>query len=167
MAFGDKYTRRDSLGSELRYGSVGIGEEEIGKFPFDAFTFLNPRSNDNPDLYLNGSWYWKRENDSEWTEVSTFTNSWVNYGGDFFNASYIQDPGGFVHLRGVIKSGSVGSSAFTLPTGYRPTSSNGLFVVISNDSVGRVDIDTDGNVIPKSPSNNAYVSLEGIVFCVY
>ncbi len=93
-----------------------------------------------------------------------FTNGWGNYGAPYSNAGYVKDPTGWVRLTGVIKSGTLGSSAFTLAPGYRPAVAPGPFAVISNGALGRVDIGTDGTVTPQSPASNASVSLEGIVF---
>jgi len=93
-----------------------------------------------------------------------FANSWVNWGAPNFSAGFWKDPFGFVHLQGVIKSGTVGSSAFTLPPGYRPSATAGPFAVISNGAVGRVDVGADGTVTPITPSNNTYVSLHGVFF---
>lgn len=92
-----------------------------------------------------------------------FANAWVAFGGTDQVPAFWRDPFGWVHLRGVAKNGTVGSSLGTLPPGFRPPA-NERFVVISNDAVGRVDVEPDGDVIPKSPSNNTYVSLSGIRF---
>lgn len=97
------------------------------------------------------------------TGNAAFANSWANYGSGWGEASYWKDPLGFVHLRGLIKSGTVGSHAFTLPPGFRPIT-NETYPTISNGAVGRVDVLTDGQVEPVSPSNNTYVSLAGIYF---
>lgn len=98
------------------------------------------------------------------TGQPAFTNSWTHYGAPYSKAAFIKLPDGFVELTGVIKSGTVGSSAFTLPPGYRPPVAPGPFAVISNAGLGRVDIGTDGTVTPQSPSSNLSVSLEGIRF---
>lgn len=95
--------------------------------------------------------------------VTAFTNSWVNYGQTWKSAAYWKDPFGIVHLEGLIKSGSVGSAAFTLPLGYRP-SADCLFGIISNSAIGRVDVNSSGGVVPLSPSNNTWVQLDGINF---
>jgi len=92
-----------------------------------------------------------------------FEHSWVNFDAGWQVAGYWRDPLGWVHLRGLVKSGTVGSSAFTLPPGFRPKLSE-PFAVISNGAVGRVDVQSDGQVIPQLPSNNAYVSLSNIRF---
>lgn len=93
-----------------------------------------------------------------------FTASWVNYGAPYSKAAYFKDPAGYVHLTGVIKSGTVGSSAFALPPGYRPAVAPGPFASVSNGAFGRVDVGTDGTVTPQSPSSNLSVSLDGIIF---
>jgi hypothetical protein len=98
-----------------------------------------------------------------WIAISSFGNSWVNYGAPHGDAAYCKDGHGFVHLRGVIKDGTVGSSAFTLPSDFRPASQI-LQGAISNGAIGRVDIGTDGTVSPLLPSNNTWVSLDGIAF---
>lgn len=92
-----------------------------------------------------------------------FENSWVNFAGGWGDAAFWRDPFGVVHLRGLIKAGTVGQSAFTLPPGFRPAV-NETFATISNGAVGRVDVTTDGKVAPMSPSNNTYVSLSGLTF---
>lgn len=102
--------------------------------------------------------------DASWTDVSTFTNSWVNYGiGTFPPARYRKDGQGFVHLGGVIKSGTMGSSAFTLPAGYRPSHTNHPFAIASNGAFGRVNVKSDGTVVPADGSN-IWFALEGVVF---
>lgn len=92
-----------------------------------------------------------------------FANAWVNFGSNWQVAAFWRDPLGWVHLRGIIKSGTVGSTAFTLPPGYRPPLSE-TFVVRSNATTGGVDVLADGQVQPVTPSNNTYVSLSGISF---
>ena len=96
-----------------------------------------------------------------WTNVSSFSNSWVNYDTSAV-ARYSKDPWGFVRLEGRIKSGTVTSAAFTLPVGYRPTAQRG-FAVDSNAAYGRVLIGTDGTVTPSVGSNVSFF-LDGIVF---
>lgn len=93
-----------------------------------------------------------------------FASGWTNYGSPYSKAAFVKRPDGFIQLTGVIKSGTVGSAAFTLPPGYRPAVAPGPYAVMSNGGLGRVDIGTDGTVTPISPSSNLSVSLEGISF---
>lgn len=93
----------------------------------------------------------------------TLTSGWVNYGG-YNDAGFFKDRMGIVHLRGLVRAGTTGNDAtiFTLPAGYRPAARE-LHVVQSLDAVGRVDITTDGRVIPYGVSPG-WVSLDGITF---
>lgn len=98
--------------------------------------------------------------DTAWT-APTFTNSWV----DFATGT---GPTGFrligtrVVLRGGIKSGTIAASAFTLPSGYRPTAQCN-FIVDSNAAVGVIQINSTGTVLPNTGSN-VYFMLDGISF---
>lgn len=91
-----------------------------------------------------------------WTAVS-FTNSWVNFHAAYSPAEYIKDSMGFVHLQGLIKNGTVGQSAFTLPVGIRPPL-NMIFPAIMNFVPQRVDVNSDGTVKPQS-GNNAHCTV--------
>jgi hypothetical protein len=98
------------------------------------------------------------------TGESPFQNAWVSFGAPYHPPAYWKDPLGFVHLRGVLKSGVVGSPAFTLPPGFRPPSTVGPLVVLSNNAVGRLDIGADGTVTPVAPSVNTWVNIDNIHF---
>lgn len=104
----------------------------------------------------------ERETTPNWVAV-THENSWADYSG-YQGAEYCKDANGFVHIRGLVDSGTVGSGTgvFTLPLGFRPAAKE-LFVTISNGALGRIDIDTDGTV-DVITGNNTYVSLSGITF---
>lgn len=57
-----------------------------------------------------------------WT-APTLLNSWANSNqgaGMYSPAGYYKDQNGRVHIRGMIAGGASGSTAFTLPAGYRP-----------------------------------------------
>jgi hypothetical protein len=92
-----------------------------------------------------------------------FTASWVNYGAPYANAGFKLTPDGGVKLHGTIKNGTLGSSAFTLPPGFRPPAPI-PFIVLSNGVAGRVDVGADGTVTPISPSSNLSVVLDQIIF---
>jgi hypothetical protein len=99
-----------------------------------------------------------------WKSLS-LTNGWLNYGGGFNNIGYWRDPFGVVHLRGLIKSGTIAQAACTLPVGYRPQA-NELIVTAANGAFGFVNITSIGQVIPTAPSSNVWFSLDGITFRV-
>lgn len=94
--------------------------------------------------------------------ISSFTSSWVAFDAAR-TVTYYRDRGR-VYISGAIKSGVIGSPAFTLPAGYRPTTSGPLaFAVMSNGDFGEIDISAAGVVTPVV-GNNAYVFLHGISF---
>lgn len=97
----------------------------------------------------------------QWTSAS-FLNSWVDFGAPYSPTGYFKDPFGIVRIRGVIKSGTAPNPAFILPTAYRPANQH-IFPVITNGTLGRVDIYTTGEVYLVSASN-VYVSLDNISF---
>lgn len=93
-----------------------------------------------------------------------FLNTWANYGSGNQAAGFYKDTIGRVHLTGLIKNGTLGSTIFTLPANYRPELRE-VFMVITGaaDQVGRVDVAADGSVIHVSGAVG-YVQLSGISF---
>jgi hypothetical protein len=87
-------------------------------------------------------------------------NSWVNYGGAFNPAGYWKDPFGVVHLRGLVKSGTVGQAIFTLPKGYRPANTEAISVA-SADAFGELRIDGTGNIVAFVGSNT-WMSMDSV-----
>jgi len=116
-----------------------------------------------------------------WNNVS-FVNSWVNFGGAHATAQYYKDTQGTVNLKGLIKSGTIPATAFTLPLNYRPAEKY-IFSTISEGAFGRITVDTDGTVdvdigkgafgritvdtdgtVDVDIGSNVWVSLAGITF---
>lgn len=99
---------------------------------------------------------------SEVWQTPTFANGWSNFGNGWDGAAYFKDALGIVHLRGMVKGGTIGQAIFTLPVGYRPSGPL-LFPTIATDAIGRIDIDTTGAV--KFLSGTAtWVTLSGVRF---
>lgn len=96
----------------------------------------------------------------------TFLNSWVNYDSGHAPAGYSKDSAGVVRLRGLIKNGTIGLSAFTLPVGYRPEYPSHQLGA-SADAYGVIYIDTGGNVVPRLPCSNSWVDLSLLQFRAY
>lgn len=109
--------------------------------------------------------------DTGWHEVGSigepaFTNSWSNYDNIFSSAAFRIDGEGWVHLKGLVKNGTLSTSVFTLPGGYLPGKSV-YFPIVSNNSPGFCRIGDDGTVIVDSyAGSNAFCSLDGIQFPV-
>lgn len=96
-----------------------------------------------------------------WT-APTLLNSWVNFGSPYDTAAYMIDTLGFVHLKGMVKSGTVGAPIFALPAGYRPAA-NCIFAIDSNSAYGNIWIESGGNVTINTGSNT-WAALGGITF---
>ena len=92
----------------------------------------------------------------------TLGNSWVNFGLTFATAGYYKDNFGIVHLRGIVKSGTIGTAIFTLDVGYRPVAEEN-FPTVSNETFGFINVSSTG-VVKCSVGDNAWVSLSGISF---
>lgn len=97
-----------------------------------------------------------------WTNA-TYTNSWVSYGSPWSAARYMKDDLGVVHLDGLIASGTIGTSAFTLPAGFRPAYQQIYTALCNPNAIGRLDILTNGQVQPAAGSN-VFFSLAGVTF---
>lgn len=101
-----------------------------------------------------------------WTDIPAFTNGWVSFHtGDaaYPPAGYWVDSYGVTWLRGMIKSGTVGSSAFILPAGVRPAASwSQHLVTVASGAFGYLFAQhTDGAVIPRI-GTNGWFSLDGV-----
>lgn len=95
-----------------------------------------------------------------WT-TPTFENSWVSYS-TARAVKYRKTSIGEVKLKGLAKSGTIGQTIFTLPTGYRPIQDM-MFPIPSNGVFGILYVYTTGQVIC-TVGNNTYVSLDSISF---
>lgn len=104
-----------------------------------------------------------------WVEVGSggsapaFENSWVNFSAAYSTCAFMKDSLGFVHLKGMVKSGSVNAVIFTLPTGYRPALIN-YFPAIANDLFAEIQVHNDGTIKMPVSGSNVYATLNGITF---
>lgn len=90
----------------------------------------------------------------------SLTNSWTAASG-YQSPSYKKTGDGLVKIRGTIKDGTVGQSAFALPIGYRPGAKL-RFVGATDGSSGIVVVDVDGTVTPTALTGS--ISLDQIIF---
>lgn len=101
-----------------------------------------------------------------WIAPGSLLNSWANWGSGFNAAGYYKDPFGRVHLRGLMKNGTVATGStgviFTLPSGYRPANVE-IYPVVSNSVLGECRIEQDGDVVAYAGSN-VWFCLDGISF---
>lgn len=92
----------------------------------------------------------------------TLSGTWVDYGAPWQGAGYRKLNNEVVELRGLVRSGTIGTAIFVLPAGFRPAADE-YFAVNSNGAFGTVSVDSSGNVTPQVGSTS-YVSLAGIHF---
>ena len=103
--------------------------------------------------------------DSGWIRVAGgvgFQNSWTEFGAQ---VSY-RLIGQVVVLKGMLTSGTA-ATAFTLPSGYRPTQLMTFAVIDSTPATPvpkRLQIDSTGTVTPQTASD--LHSLDGISFAI-
>ena len=97
---------------------------------------------------------------------ATLQNNFGNLGGDFATAAYFKDKMGIVHLRGTVEKPGTpqGFVIFTLPVGYRPSTSGKLvFPAMNGAGIARVDVTAAGNV-EVTFGNTGTIHLDGITF---
>lgn len=111
-------------------------------------------------VYNGSTWDLVSSVATTWT-APTLTNSWQNFGGAYAGAAY-RKVGDMVQLRGLIKLGTIGAAAFTLPVGFRPPADL-LFSSADAGVVGEILVTSGGAVTP-SNTNNTYQSLSAIQF---
>ena len=93
--------------------------------------------------------------DNAWESLNTNVN---NIG------SYFRDPWGIVHLRGIIcKNNPPSGTLFTLPSGFRPQFQE-VLAAVTQSGTGRVDVNSDGTIVPNGLSSGNWVSLDGLSF---
>lgn len=108
---------------------------------------------------------WDTIRGESWTVIgaSDFKNGWVNFDpATKQTAAFMKDSAGFAHMKGLIKSGTVGLKCLTLPVGYRPAL-RAHFATVSNDAFGYFYVDPNGDVVPLIGSN-VYFSLDSGIF---
>jgi len=95
----------------------------------------------------------------------TLVNGWADYGSGFSPIRYMKDSMGFVRIRGMVKSGTINATMFTLPVGYRPVGTS-MFVGMSGGGAVRIDITATGAVatVGGAAGTQSFTSLENIVF---
>lgn len=98
------------------------------------------------------------------TDIFTDLNlygGWQCYSTYYFCPQFTKLSSGAVVLHGMAKAGS--GTIAQLPPGFRPSGRLIFTVLTGGDQLGRVDIESNGNVTLQTGSN-AWVSLDGIQF---
>lgn len=93
---------------------------------------------------------------SGWTAV-TFENSHANYGPPFQTVQ-MRKVGDDVQIRGLFKTGGVGTTVFTLPVGFRPPA-NLIFPAVSNNALGRIGVNATTGAVTLDVGSTAFTSI--------
>ncbi|MGW8957537.1 hypothetical protein [Paenibacillus sp. NPDC055715] len=113
----------------------------------------------------------KAEKDNPSWIVPTLLNGWSNYSSILSQIGYYKDSEGLIHMKGVLKLGTLNTAMFILPPGYRPKLSRVLITAANTDTqtdvLGRVNINSNGSVTPLpingiSMMQNGWISLDSI-----
>jgi hypothetical protein len=87
----------------------------------------------------------------------SFGSGWANYGSGW-QTGQVRKFGCLIQLRGLVyRFTGTGTTICTLPIGQRPPA-NVLLSVITDSGIGRIDVQTDGNVVHQS-GGTTWVSL--------
>ena len=102
-----------------------------------------------------------------WTDVSSFSNGWVEYNASYVGCRYCLDDLNFVHIELTMKQGTLGAVAFTLPAGFRPPKTVMSSAWVSDgmggtNNIGRVIVEPSGNVTLSA--NSGYNSTFAATF---
>lgn len=100
---------------------------------------------------------------SVWT-APTLTGGWSDVAG-YPPSGFWRDDERRVYLRGAVENGTVGSTIFTLPTGYIPAYTQ-FFPVYTPTGTGVVRVQNDGQVVLQS-GGTTHVDLGSIRFRTY
>lgn len=94
----------------------------------------------------------------------TLLNGWVDFDiANYASCQYMKDTLGFVHLKGMVKSGTNATNLFTLPPGYRPAKIEYFPMPLSGGGTGQMAINNNGGVL-LAISNATWTNLNGITF---
>lgn len=97
-----------------------------------------------------------------WVDASLL-NGWVNYDTvTFWPAQYRKMADGLIQVRGIVKSGALGTPILNLPAGFRPGKTEG-FPASNSAGAGQVNVSPNGDVSQVGPTQgNAYQYLFAI-----
>jgi hypothetical protein len=96
-----------------------------------------------------------------------FQNAWTNFGGGRATAGFFKDQQNIVYLKGSITGGSNGTTAFTLPAGYRPAATLLLPVASGSGLIVTATLDSSGGLSPFcSGGCSGSIGLDGLSFRV-
>jgi|SRR6185312_1917320 len=125
-----------------------------------------PRTQADWQELLNVTQGWKGAIEAKKWIAPTLLNGWTQYtdvNGPWSPPGYLLDVAGTVHLRGMMAGGTINTAFFQLPGGYRPRYRQ-LMTALSSTGIYRIDVTTDGFVLPTGQTANTWASIDGLSF---
>jgi len=98
----------------------------------------------------------------DWIPLTPLLGTWVNFESGEQVAGYWRDSAGIVHLRGVVKLGTIPGDLATLPENFRPGSLV-RYPAYTNSGLGYVSIAPTG-VIRVESGSNPQIDLSAVSF---
>jgi hypothetical protein len=93
----------------------------------------------------------------------TLLNSWVNYAAGFNTLQYKKDADGIVTIKGVVKDGTLDTTIFILPAGYRPAARFWTRQAESpSGTLARIDIYATGSVDQVNGTSTTILTIDAI-----
>jgi hypothetical protein len=159
-----RWTTRGSESTTLEIGTMNDPDDHIALLP-SGNVGIGTRTPEaklhvTGDVVVSGQLSVRQT--SGWTNAM-LQNGWVNWGSEYAPAGYMKDALGFVHLRGLVRSGQMQHSIFVLPVGFQPLFRHLSCRGAAGEAQGRVDITNDGQVLPWN-GTNGWISLDDITF---
>jgi len=144
----------------VRSGSGGDNQVTIASTPGAITT----RGTAVGTAYFLNLMYFPDSYGGTWNNLA-LQNSWVNFSAAYQSAQYTKSSDNIVTLRGMVKSGTVGSGTLlaTLPPGYRP-SDRLVFASVCADINCRIDITESGTILLMANTSASWTSLDKISF---
>lgn len=107
--------------------------------------------------------------DGAWIGLSSlYVNGWTDFGGGFQVGQYMKDRTGRVFLRGLLAPGTVtaGITLFTLPAGFRPTSTALLGCMLDGTTLKRFDVASTGTFVYTNGGAGSFLALDAATLSV-
>jgi len=97
-----------------------------------------------------------------------FQNGWTNYATGYATVAFMKDALGYVHMRGDAKPGTIATTMFTLPVGYRPGPNGTIVLPVAAFTTvyvaAGVAISPAGAVQHQGPAGQTQFWLDGTSF---
>jgi hypothetical protein len=147
----------DGEGAETILGSYVGGSSTTAEIS-QQYGWIAFKINETGSIIINGGYPDKWHLVGEAGEPS-FENSWVNFNPSYTYAAFRKILNGNVEFKGVVSSGTIGNTVFTLPTGYRLSGGAAIIGTASNGAFGEIVVSNTGTVAA-AVGNNVWFSLD-------